>query len=342
MSQPGRRMTKRAEKETRRTFQVAFYGAPGSGKTTSLRALRAHLPDSGELVEIPSPLGGRAVFFDTQLPVDRGLRATLRLRAVATDDPGSQAFLALIRCDALVFVFDAEATRAAANLAAWEAAMQHFATYQVNLGQLPIVVQVTKLDRPNTAPVWVAAEGAPKVPTNPTTGEGMAELAETIVRTVSEAFHGGRAPGRKTTEPSQKYVERARALAAAVDIATAIRGGEPWAIELATKQMALHPELGFQSMASLASLETTFFTYWHEGTGKDVDAFWQEIERKGLPYRRRDVVAEVLARGKITSRGDYETVTDLISDERLSPAQKAKLGALLAAYESAGTRRRRG
>ena len=162
----------------------------------------------------------------------------------------------------------------------------------------------------------------------------MAELAQVIVKTVTEAFHDGRAPGSKTAVPSQKYVERARALAAAVDIATALRNDAPWPLESATKQMALHPELGYQSMSSLASLETTFFTYWHEGAGKDVDAFWQEVQRQGLPYRRRDVVAEVLARGKITSRGDYETVTDLISGEHLSEAEKAKLGSLLGAYEA--------
>jgi hypothetical protein len=170
----------------------------------------------------------------------------------------------------------------------------------------------------------------------------MAELAQMIVRTVSEAFHAGRAPGRQTKVPSPKYVERARALAAAADIAIAIRGDDPWTLELATKQMALHPGLGFESMSSLASLETAFFTYWYEGAGDDVDAFWREVERQGLPFRRRDVVAEVLARGKITSRGDYETVTDLISDERFSPAEKAKLGALLEAYESSAGRRRKG
>ena len=334
-------MGRRAEKEIRRTFQVAFFGAMGAGKTTSMQALRACLPESGSLVEIPSQLGGRTIFFDARPPVDRGLRATLRLRAVAAEDLGSQAFLTLVHCDALVFVLDAEAARAADNLAAWGAAVQHFATYGVDFRRLPIVVQVTKLDRPYTAPISDVAEGAPRVDTNPTTGEGMAELAQVIVRTVFDAFHQGRAPGRNTKAPSHKYVDRARALAAAADIATAIRGDAPWTLEVATKQMALHPELGFESLASLASLETAFFTYWHEGAGKDVDAFWLEVQRQRLPYQRRDVVAEVLARGKITTRGDYETVTDLISDERFSAAEKAQLGALLAAYESSARRPRR-
>jgi ketosteroid isomerase-like protein len=334
-------MGRRVEKEVRRTFQVVFYGAVGAGKATSLRALRAHLPGSGPLVEIPMPwqLGGRTIFFDAQLPVDRGLRATLRLRAVATNDVKSQAFLALVHCDALVFVFDAETTRAADNLAAWEAALQHFATYRVDPRLLPIVVQVTKLDRPHTAPVSTAVDHAPRVNTNPAIGTGMAELAQVIVSTVSDAFHEGRAPGRKTKEPSRKYLEKARALAAAADIATDV-GGDASPLALSTKGMALHPELGFESLASLASLETAFFTYWHEGTGEQVDAFWREIERQGLPYRRRDVAAEVLAKGRITNRGDYETVTDLISDERFSPAEQARLGAMLGAYEASAGRRR--
>jgi ketosteroid isomerase-like protein len=334
-------MGKRAGKEVRRTFQVVFYGVAGAGKTASLRALRSHLPGASELVEIPNPLGGTTMFFDAHPPVDRRLAATLRLRAVVMDNIASQAFLGLIHCDALVFVVDAAAARAADNLAAWDAAVRHFATYHVDLQRLPIVIQVTNLDRSPTDPIPNVAEGAPRVQTNPSTGDGMAELAQTIVSTVLNAFHDGRAPGRKTTVRSQKVVERAHALAAAVDIAAAIRGDDTWTIELSTKQMALNPELGFESMSSLASLETTFFTYWHEGSGSEVDAFWREVERQGLPFRPRDVAAEVLARGKITNRGDYETITDLISDERFSEAEKAKLGALLAAYESKSVPRRR-
>lgn len=332
-------MKERANKDAKRTFQVALYGAAGAGKTTTLRALHTQLPAASPFVEIPDVGGGNTLFFDAQPAAERGLRPTLRMRAVTGTEIASQAFLSLLGCHALVFVLDAE--RARENLDAWKAATEHFATYGVDWQRLPIVVQLTKLDRPNAVRTVEMAKDAPRVETNPSTGDGIAELARVIVRAVSDAFHDGRAPGRATTAPSRQYVERAEALAAAADIATAIRGDEPSAFELAVKQMALHPELGFATVSSLASLEADFFTYWNEGAGRDMEAFWREIERRRLPFRRRDVVAEVLARGRITSREDYDTVTDLISDDRFSDAEKQKLGSMLGAYESSAARARR-
>jgi hypothetical protein len=83
-----------------------------------------------------------------------------------------------------------------------------------------------------------------------------------------------------------------------------------------------------------------FFTYWNEGKGPKVDAFWREVARRRLPFQRRDVPVEVLMRGRITNRGDYETVTDLLGSIRFSARQKAKLSAMLVAYEASNSRRR--
>ncbi|APR84189.1 gliding motility protein MglA [Minicystis rosea] len=334
-------MKKRAEKSVERTFQVAVYGPAGAGKATTLRALHAQASNAGPLVEIPSIMhgGGTTVFFDAQPLIDRGLRATLRLRAITGTVLSGQAFLSLFRSDALVLVHDA--TRARDNLAAWKAATDHFAMYKVDPQRLPIVVQLTHLDRPHAARAVETAKDAPRVETNPTTGEGIADLARTIERTVLDAFHDGRAEGCATTAPSPKYVERAEALAAAADIATAIRGDDPWAFELATKQMALHPGLGFAKLSSLASLESAFFTYWNEASGRAVEAFWSEVARRGLPFQRRDVVAEVLARGRITNREDYDTVTDRLGSDELSAEQKTRLSSMLGAYEASASRKRK-
>lgn len=93
--------------------------------------------------------------------------------------------------------------------------------------------------------------------------------------------------------------------------------------------MALSPELGFATLSSLASLETVFFTYWNEGSGTKVDAFWREVARRHLPFHRRDVIAEALAHGRITNRGDYETAIDLLGEDRFSAAQQKKLAAMI-------------
>ena len=57
----------------RRTFQVAFYGAAGAGKRTTLRALHASLPAAGKgpLVLIPDAIesgSSETMFFDYRPP----------------------------------------------------------------------------------------------------------------------------------------------------------------------------------------------------------------------------------------------------------------------------------
>jgi hypothetical protein len=338
----------------RRTFQIAFFGAAGAGKRTTLRGLHQALPAGarGPFVAVPDVAAGGTTetsFFDYQPPRERGLIPTFRLRGVTADSIEGQAFLSLLGCDAVVFLFDADPGRRRDNLRAWKAAGRHFATYEVDLERLPVIVQVTKPDRANRKRAFdprplLKLRKAPAVETNPAIGSGLFELARTVEREVARAFHEGRAPGRPTTAPSARYTERAEALAAAVDVAAEARSGAPWAIELATRQMALHPELGHATLSSLASLESVFFTSWNEGDGPEVEAFWRGVARRGLPFRRRDAAVEALARGRITNRGDYDTVTDLVSDvsnERFSRAQQAQLGSMLGAYEQSALRPRR-
>src|SRR5262249_6542883 len=148
---------------------------------------------------------------------------------------------------------------------------------------------------------------------------------EDLLATIERELVQQRVPGRVVRPPSAKYLARAKALAAAVDVAASARGGKAWQLELATKQIALHPDPGLARLSSLAHLETPFFTYWNEGTGRDVDAFWREIARRKLPFHRRDVVRESLARGKISNRSDYDTVIDLFGEPALSERDRRRL-----------------
>ena len=340
----------RAPRSAKQTFLVTCYGPSGAGKTATVHALHARLPpaSTSAVSQISDAMpGGSATtrFFDYRPPVDRGLQATLRIRAVTGTAVAGQAFLSLIHCDAIVLLFDARRARLDANTEAAQAARKHAETYNMEWARFPIVIQLTHLDGPDPVPIaevrrLLAAPGAPCVDTNPRTGAGIEDLARAVERQVIDAFHDGRAVGRRTTTPSRQYLERAEALGAAADIAIATRAGEPWSLELATKQMALCPELGYATLSSLASLETSFFTYWNEASGPDVEAFWREVARRGLPFHRRDVAAEALARGRITNRGDYETVTDLMGEDRFSADEKKRLSAMLGAYEAAAVRPR--
>jgi hypothetical protein len=159
-------------------------------------------------------------------------------------------------------------------------------------------------------------------------------LAEAIICEVMAAFRDGRVAGKPTRRLSKKYLARANALAAAVDIAAAVYPTGAEAFDISAKHMALHPEIGFESLESLAFLETAFFTYWNEGTEPHVDEFWKLVAQHGLPFRRRDPVRDIIRRGRILSDVEYEVASDGIDDERLSDSEKEQLGAILEAYEN--------
>lgn len=296
----------------KRTFQVALFGASDAANTKMLVSL--HRARGGELAVVPeSTRGAAALFFDYDV-TDAGVRAHFRIRAVVGHDLRGQAFLGLFGASAVVFVPSGKRDRAA-----WRAAQAHFATYGDALVLVPSRRPLRGMTR---------IDAAPGVP-----------LPAVIESQVLAAFRAGRIKGRPTTSPSAAYSARANALAEAVQLAIDIGPRDMRAFHESTRAMALHPELGFATISSLASLETAFFTYWNEGHGAKVDKFWREVARRKLPFKRRNVVGEVLARGRITNRGDYETVTDLLCDEHLTAAQRNRLDAMLGAYEARQVRR---
>jgi hypothetical protein len=156
-----------------------------------------------------------------------------------------------------------------------------------------------------------------------------------------------RTPERRTQRaPSRAYLARATAFAEAIDLAVEVRKAcrvKPLPGELKnerwSKKAALFPEPPFANTKSLAYLESAFFTYWNEASGRHVTMFWQHVAKRGLPYKRRDVVAEILARGTIRNDIEYEQVTDAIGDQRFTGAQTKKLDRMLGDFEARSVRR---
>ena len=120
-------------------------------------------------------------------------------------------------------------------------------------------------------------------------------------------------------EPAAEYMARARALAEAVDIAVKIAATRRdelaaddalgfWRVHV--KQKALAPEPPFANLESLADLEDALFTYWNEAEGEHVERFWRLVAERGLPFKRRDVVREVLERGHIRDDVERQQVID--------------------------------
>lgn len=160
--------------------------------------------------------------------------------------------------------------------------------------------------------------------------------------------------------PSSKYLARARAFADAVDIGITTYGAWPpppdehglahpssveyehSSRELASQ--ALDPEPPFANLKSLAYLEDAFFTFWNESSGAHVEPFWAAIAQRELPFQRKEVIGEVLRRGRIRTAIEYDHVQDSIvvleQSGRISAGDARRLSEMLAQYESRSARGR--
>jgi hypothetical protein len=155
----------------------------------------------------------------------------------------------------------------------------------------------------------------------------------------------------KPKGPIPKYLARARAFAEAIDIGVELRAaqedgeGNDGTHELSWKEQALAPEPPFANLRSLAYLEDAFFTYWNEASGEHVERFWRRVTDRGLPFQRRDVVGEVLSRGRINNDIEYQMITDSIVIQhqvgKISPAEADRLSNMLRQFEKRSVARRR-
>ena len=143
-------------------------------------------------------------------------------------------------------------------------------------------------------------------------------------------------------KPSAKYLARAAAFAEAIDIGLAIAKSTPdreWAdrwIDLC-RTPALNPEPAFATLKSLAYLEEAFFTSWNEASGEHVERFWQQVAERGLPFQRKDLVREVLSRGRIRTEMEYQTIVDawviLQQIGKVSQAEADSLSKMMEQFE---------
>jgi hypothetical protein len=294
----------------KRLFQVAVFGASDAANKKVMAAIArvrgCELAVVPEAVPIPGLGDGHSRSCEYEV-ADGTLHARFYVRGVIGYRLATRAFYGLLGVDVVVFV-----TSGAGDAAAWREAKKTFKTY----GQ-PLVLVAGKPVRGVNAPV-LPASGAP--------------LVDAIERAVIDGFRAKRIKGRHAPTPSPAYLARVRALVAAIDIAIAVSPRDMRRFHQATRASVLHPLPAFATVASLAQTQNDFFTYWNEAAGPHIETFWREVARKKLPFRRRDVVAEVLAKGRITNRGDYDTVTDLLGDKRISQAQRARLDRMLGAY----------
>jgi hypothetical protein len=144
------------------------------------------------------------------------------------------------------------------------------------------------------------------------------------------------------------YQERADSLAKAVDVAVKIineseRLGNDTKTPMISfcnqiKQIALNPEPQFKKVASLKYLENDFLIYWNESSGKEVDAFWNEIYKNGIDFERKDTIQTVLKRGKIKDIHEYDNIVDniVVAEQigRINKEQATELSQMIGDFEN--------
>lgn len=98
-----------------------------------------------------------------------------------------------------------------------------------------------------------------------------------------------------------------------------------------------NPDPRFKNLTSLNYIKNDILTYFQEGSGRTVNAFWEEINKQQLGIKRINKFERILKRGKIRNNIEYDTIIDLynsyIENKILSNEEIDKINDLLSAFE---------
>jgi mutual gliding-motility protein MglA len=140
--------------------KVVYYGPALCGKTTNLVQVHDHVQaaegQKGKLVSLATS-SDRTLFFDF-LPIEamaiKGFRTKFQLYTV----PGQVIYnttrqLVLRGVDGIVFVADSQFEKMQENVKSFQNLEENLRTLDLNLAEIPYVLQYNKRDLPNVAPV---------------------------------------------------------------------------------------------------------------------------------------------------------------------------------------------
>jgi signal recognition particle receptor subunit beta len=144
-------------------IKIVYYGAALSGKTTNLEKIYQNVDKSrrSELVSLKTH-GDRTLFFDF-LQLELGKIGSLTPKVHLYTVPGQSYYEASRRMvmkgvDGVVFVVDSDRQRIAENQESFESMQSHLASYNLDMQQIPIVIQYNKQDLPGALhPATLAA-----------------------------------------------------------------------------------------------------------------------------------------------------------------------------------------
>ncbi len=138
--------------------KIVYYGTGLCGKTTNLRTIYAALNPQrkGMMMSLATELD-QTLFFDF-LPVDLGNVKGWKLRYHLYTVPGQIYYnasrkLVLKNVDGLVFVVDSQQERLDENIESFNNLQDNLKSYNLNLDDIPMVIQYNKRDLPNILPI---------------------------------------------------------------------------------------------------------------------------------------------------------------------------------------------
>src|SRR5690625_5001643 len=139
-------------------FKIVYYGPGLSGKTTNLKQIYDQVPgeSKGEMVNLATE-DERTLFFDF-LPLDLGKVNGFTTRFHLYTVPGQVFYntsrkIILRGVDGIVFVADSAPNRLRANAESLRNLRENLAEHNLQLADIPYVIQINKRDLPDAVPV---------------------------------------------------------------------------------------------------------------------------------------------------------------------------------------------
>ncbi|MDQ8164181.1 MAG: GTPase domain-containing protein [Gemmatimonadota bacterium] len=135
------------------TCKIVYYGPGRSGKTTNLHYIYGQVPGDrkGQMVSLATQTD-RTLFFDF-LPIDLGSISGFSTKFQLYTVPGQVYYattrkLVLQGADGVVFVADSQARQLAENIESFQDLHANLAENEVDVRQVPLVIQYNKQDLP--------------------------------------------------------------------------------------------------------------------------------------------------------------------------------------------------
>jgi len=110
-------------------------------------------------------------------------------------------------------------------------------------------------------------------------------------------------------------------------------------------QQRMDADQKYRNLVSLKYDEVEVLTFFNEGSGPTVEYFWKRIAEEGLPYQRKDVLGDVLKRGRIRTRQEYDVIVDTYipaqQEGRITSEQAIALGSMIEDYENRAAKKKK-